>query len=256
VWVAGLLLEAELRHWRGSGRRAVLWWRDDDARGPTPKLKRLLALCSAHDIPLALAVVPDAEPSTLGPVLEDHPQVAVIQHGVDHQNRTEAASAGEFAPGMTRDEISEKLRAGWARLQGLPGLFPAFAPPWNDIHPALPGALRVSGYVGLTAFGELSAAQRPYRVDTHLDLMRWKAGVRFRGSGRFHRELTAALALRRRQGRWDAPVGLLTHHLVHDEAAWRFLGKFLGWTCRRPELEWASLADLLAAPSSPALQAV
>jgi hypothetical protein len=157
---------------------------------------------------------------------------------------------------MTRDEISAKLRAGWARLQGLPGLFPAFAPPWNDIHPALPGALRVCGYVGLTAHGELSAALRPYRVDTHLDLMRWKNRVRFRGAGRFPRDLTAALALRRKQGRWDAPLGLLTHHLAHDEAAWRFLGKFLGWARRRPELQWTSLPDLLTTASADELRAV
>jgi len=245
--VSRLLLALELRRWRRAGRRAVLWWRDDDARGPTPALARLLALSDRHGAPLTLAIVPDGEPQALGAVLAGRAKVCAIQHGVDHQNRKTGRQAGEFGPGMSREDIAVQLRAGWAQLEGLPGLLPAFAPPWNDLHPALPGALRVAGFVGLSAFGELSAAIRPFRMDAHLDLMRWKTAVRFRGGDRFRRDLRAALALRRRQGRWDAPLGLLTHHLAHDEAAWRFLDGFLTWTVRRPEVEWASLPDLLAA---------
>jgi hypothetical protein len=35
------------------------------------------------------------------------------------------------------------------------------------------------------------------------------------------------LAERRRAGLWDEPLGLLSHHLDHDEDAWRFLEVFL-----------------------------
>ena len=38
-----LLLSRELARWRAAGRRARLWWRDDDARAPGPELERLLA---------------------------------------------------------------------------------------------------------------------------------------------------------------------------------------------------------------------
>jgi len=50
---------------------------------------------------------------------------------------------------------------------------------------------------------------------------------------------------RRLDGLWDAPIGLLTHHLDHDRAAWAFLDAFLTWSGRRPELVWVSLAELL-----------
>ena len=39
---------------------------------------------------------------------------------------------------------------------------------------------------------------------------------------------------------WDEPIGLLTHHLVHDEAMWRFLEEFLTHTSVRPGIEWLS----------------
>ncbi|MGH1559493.1 hypothetical protein ACRAWD_21180 [Caulobacter segnis] len=35
------------------------------------------------------------------------------------------------------------------------------------------------------------------------------------------------LKQRRLAGRWDEPIGLLTHHLDHDHATWLFLEQFL-----------------------------
>jgi hypothetical protein len=248
MWIAGLLLEAELRQWRRADRRAVLWWRDDGARAPTPALERLLALSDAHGAPVTLAVIPDKAAAGLAPLLAPRPQVSIIQRGAHGESQGPDAAGSEFSGEMTRGEIAERLQAGGAMLEGLPGLFPAFAPRRNDIHPALPGALRVAGYRGLSAFGEISSAVRPYRIDAHLDLMRWNPSPRFRGRGQIRGDLRAALALRRKQGRWDAPLGLLTYHLAHDAPAWRFLGEFLAWAGRRPEMEWSSLKDLLAPP--------
>ena len=54
-WV---LLAAELSRWTREGRRPQLWWRDDDARSPTPALARLIACAAPDGIPLALAVIP------------------------------------------------------------------------------------------------------------------------------------------------------------------------------------------------------
>jgi hypothetical protein len=241
-----LLLALELRRWTQAGKRARLWWRDDDARSPSRALRRLLDLSDHHAVPLTLAVIPDSEPLRLAPLLARRTQVRVIQHGVSHADHGQAAAGGEFAPEMTREDIVRELSSGWAALRGLPGLFPAFAPPWNDIHPALPAALRCFGFVGLSGWGELSPATRPFRIDAHLDLMRWRGGPRFRGRGRFEADLRAALALRRRQGSWAAPIGLLTHHLAQDEAAWKYLAEFLAWSRRRPEFEWTALDALVA----------
>ena len=52
-----LALGPELHLWAKAGRTPVLWWRDDDAREPTPALERLLDLSRRHDAPLTVAAV-------------------------------------------------------------------------------------------------------------------------------------------------------------------------------------------------------
>jgi hypothetical protein len=44
----------------------------------------------------------------------------------------------------------------------------------------------------------------------------------------------------------DASMGLLTHHLVHDVAAWDFIDDFLTVTRRHPACRWVSLSSMLA----------
>ena len=240
-------LAAELRRWRRAGQRAILWWRDDDARGPSPALERLLALSDRRRTPLTLAVVPDHRLGDLASALALRPWVVAVQHGVDHLNRRQGAVAGEMPSGWTRQEIETALSASWAHLAALPGARRVFVPPWNDVHDALPEALRRGRYEGLSAWGEVRPAGGSFRVDAHIDVMRWRKGPRFRGAARLRAALTKALRRRRLTGLWDAPIGVLTHHLDHDRAAWAFLEAFLAWSSDRPELAWASLGELLAA---------
>jgi hypothetical protein len=239
----GLLLTLELRRWRSAGRKPVLWWRDDDARQDTPALRRLLALAAETGVPLTVAAIPDGDRSELAAALSAATGVTLVQHGVDHRNRAaEGRGSGEFAAEATNRAIGEALSAGWARLAGLPGAAKIFVPPWNAIHPALPQALAEEGYAGWSAWAQRRAPGVPPRVDAHLDVLRWKGGARFRGESAVLGRLARLLAERRRVGDWDAPIGLLTHHLDHEAATWAFLDRFL----RRGDLDWRSLPSLLA----------
>ncbi|MFC3070925.1 polysaccharide deacetylase family protein [Phenylobacterium soli] len=235
-------LAAELGRWRRAGRCATLWWRDDDARAATPALRRLLVLSDAHRTPLTLAVIPDGRLRELAALLGGRPWVSVVQHGVDHLNRRDGAAAGEFPHEWSEAQLAERLNIGWRQVERLPGALRMFTPPWNDVHPALPQALLACGYTGLSAWGEIAEAGP--RIDAHIDLMRWKKGARFRGRRRMWSALRVALRARRRAGLWDAPIGLLSHHLDHDEDAWAFLEALLAWAEGRPELKWKALADL------------
>ncbi len=235
-----LLLRLELRRWRAAGRRPVLWWRDDDAREDSPALRRLLAMAASTGAPLTLAVIPDGDRSGLAPLLAEG--VTVAQHGVDHRNRREEGGSGEFAPDTDLDTITAALARGWSRLAGLPGALKLFVPPWNAIHPALPQALADAGYVGWSAWAQARPGGSPLRIDCHLDLMRWGGGARFRGKGAFLGRFTRLLAERRRGEAWDDPIGVLSHHLDHDEAAWAFLAGLLV----RRDLDWRGLPELLA----------
>ncbi len=241
----------ELRRWRAAGQTARIWWRDDDASGSASAregllLERLVRVSAETGAPLVLAVVPAGELSGLANRLEGAATVTVIQHGVDHQNRREGAAAGEFPDGWSQLQLQEALAAGWSRMAGLPRAMKVFAPPWNDVHPHLERALRANGYIGWSANGTVAASGACCRLDAHLDLMRWRGGARFRGRGKLLGAFAAELRRRRLSGLWDAPIGLLSHHLAHDDAAWAFLGDFLRWTKAQPQLSWVSLPDLMS----------
>jgi hypothetical protein len=242
--LARLRLDAELAHWASADRRPGLWWRDDDARAATPALERLLT--AAAGLPLALAVIPDGDLAGLAAHLTRHPNVTVGQHGVDHLNRRpEGQPAGEYALDADPDHMAVTIQAGWRALTDH-GLKPAFyTPPWNRLDAPLPGVLIDLGFTALSAWpGEAGEHQGLVRRDAEIDLLRWKGGPRFRGTGRLLGQLRAALERRRVFGS-DEPVGLLTHHLVHDEASWRFLAWFIPYA--RDRFDWPPAAPVATA---------
>jgi predicted deacetylase len=221
------ILGPELARWTAAGHRPVFWWRDDDARCPTEALDRLLALSNRFDAPLTLAAVPDGDIAALAKVCRHLRGVELAIHGFRHQNRAPPGqAAGEV---NDQDDLTDVvLELGGARevfrRAGVAATL--FVPPWNNVHPTLKTALALHG-LGLSGYGELRGGDAPARLDAHLDLMRWKPRPRFRGAARFLLRTRRLLAERRRAGLWDEPLGLLSHHLDHDEDAWRFLEAFL-----------------------------
>lgn len=241
--LARLRLEHELALWRQQGQTPRLWWRDDDARAPSPALDRLLTVLDGA--PIALAVVPDGDMAALAARLADSRGVTVSQHGADHVNhRAAGEAAGEYAVGTQPGSIAARVAEGRRRMTDA-GLEPAFyTPPWNRVDEALPAALADCGYQAISAWGERDPSEGALaRLDTHVDLLRWKGGGRFRGAGRFLGDLRAQFAARRAAGDFTAAVGVLTHHLDHDEEAWRFLPWFVDFA--RLNFAWGGFAQLM-----------
>jgi hypothetical protein len=222
-----VLIGPELRRWKAQGRAPVFWWRDDDARRLTPALERLLSLARRFEAPLTLAVVPDGDIDAVVQACREAPDVELAIHGFRHQNRA--------APGLPSGEVNAEDRLfdvvldlgkaldAFRRAGVRPDLF---VPPWNNAHPTLTRVLTLRG-LALSCYGQARDDGPPRRLDAHLDVMRWKPRPRFRGGARFLLRLGKLLAQRRKTGAWDEPLGLLTHHLDHDEPAWRFLGVLL-----------------------------
>jgi hypothetical protein len=242
-------LADELARWRDGGRVAEFWWRDDDAARPDAALARLCALSAQSAVPLALAVVPvGADPALLGILGET---VTVIQHGTDHRNRARAGDKKTEFPAAESPEAAiarlgearERL-AAWAR-----GRFvPALAPPWNRLPETLVPQLALAGLRGLSRFGARATAEPApgvRQVNTHVDLVAWHAGRGFVGEdaalGVAVRHLSA-----KREGSADAgePTGWLSHHAVHDEAAWAFLERLFKTLRAGPGLRWCRAQEL------------
>jgi peptidoglycan/xylan/chitin deacetylase (PgdA/CDA1 family) len=221
------LLDEEVARWRDLGRTAELWWRDDDAVDATPELDRLLQLHGASAVPLALAVVPARATAGLAERVVAEPGVDVLQHGYAHVNHAlppaKKIELGAERPAML---VLGELGTGWLALERICAgrALPVLVPPWNRIAPALVPALPEIGFKGLSTFGEVRRTE-PVRglrqVNTHVDVIDWKAGRGFVGEDAAIFSLVQALAAAR--AGTGGPVGVLSHHLAMDEPAWNFL---------------------------------
>lgn len=217
----------ELARWKAAGHTPAFWWRDDDARRPTPALDRLLSLSVRFAAPITLAAVPDGDIPALVTACREVPGAELAIHGFRHKNR--APPGQPFGEVYDLDRLADVMSdlSGAMEVFRRAGAAPRlFVPPWNNAHPTLKRALGLQG-LSLSCYGQMRNAAEPNRLDAHLDVMRWKPAARFRGAIRFLLRARRLLAERRVKGAWDQPLGLLTHHLDHDEAAWRFLEALL-----------------------------
>lgn len=231
-------LEEELARWRAAGRAADFWWRDDDASVPTPALQRLADFSRKCRVPLALAAIPAAAEEAALAGFD-----CVVMHGCDHRNRAAAgAKKTEFPDEESDAEAIARLSAARERLSRLaPGRFvAALVPPWNRLKQGLVARLPAAGLRGLSRYGARArSAAALVEVNTHIDIIDWHGTRGFVGE---ERALGLALGhlVARREGSADGrePTGVLTHHAVHDAAAWRFLARFFD-TTRRHGAVWA-----------------
>ncbi|WP_168077252.1 polysaccharide deacetylase family protein [Caulobacter sp. SSI4214] len=225
-----LALGPELHLWAKAGRTPVLWWRDDDAREPTPALERLLDLSRRHGAPLTVAAVAGPNLASLVRRCQDQPDIEIAVHGFQHINRQpEGQGFGEVVESDSVDWVLDQLQATVTRFHDAGAAPTLFVPPWNNLKPQLITALSETPIRAVSGFAQgVSEADGVSRLDAHLDVLRWKGGARFRGTWRFLARMRKLLAQRRVTGQWSQPIGLLTHHLDHDEDAWRFLDSFMG----------------------------
>lgn len=243
-------LGRELDAWAASGRQATLWWRDDDAVAPGPALDRLLDVAAQHAIPLALAVIPQPATTALAARLTAGlapagPDIAVLQHGFAHRNHGAAnEKKAELGAQRPAEAVLDELRQGAALLRArfAGAALPVLVPPWNRIAPSVVAGLGTAGFTGLSTYHPRlarEAAPGVLQVNTHVDIIDWRGSRGFVGTAAALELMTAHLAARR-LGRNDAdePTGLMTHHLVHDEACWTFLAALADRLADRPGAVW------------------
>jgi hypothetical protein len=243
-------LVAELDRWEEAGQVAQLWWRDDDTIAPTPALDRLLRLTGPA--PLALSVIPADVVGTLAATLHPFPQIAVLQHGWCHAdcatNYPGAGKKSEYPAERHPVDVADELDEGRRRLLALfgPRALGVFVPPWNRFSDRFVPLL---GEAGLTAISQMaprkSALPRGIAViDVHLDIVAWHEDRKFIGDavalGRFIAELR-----RRREGDDRSAIGVLTHHLVMDEASEDFLHRLVDVVAAHPAARWVGVAELV-----------
>ena len=243
----------ELDQWRDAGRVATLWWRDDDAATASNRLDRLVSI--AGEVPISLAVIPAAADPGLAAWLtcpSRSPRLAVLQHGWCHVSHAINRKKSEFPPERSRTAVTSDLAAGRARLTALFGTraLPVLAPPWNRFASCF---LLLLPACGLGAISRAKPRRTPWpapgiaEVNVHIDLVAWAEDRGFIGEEAALGEIVRHLQARR-LGEVDAqePTGILTHHLVQDEATNAFLRRLVAVTRGHPATRWLDAAEVFA----------
>lgn len=242
----------ELDRWAAASKTATLWWRDDDACEPTCALETLLSTGHSAGVPVGLAVIPKPAAPTLSSWLERFPLAKVLQHGYAHINHApEGDKKAEFGVHRPMREMLAELEQGYEKLRGLFATrpLPMFVPPWNRISTDLVKALPSIGLTGLSTYTARQMANPSpglTQVNCHADLIDWHGSGAFVGEGPMVGFIVRHLAARR-EGRADArePTGVLTHHLVHDDACWSFLRDLFERTQAHRSVRWLDAAEAL-----------
>ena len=249
-------LVAEFDRWQEAGEIATLWWRDDDAVAPIARLRRLLSIASG--VPVSLAVIPAATEQELAEWLAHCPRsgpdahVAVLQHGWRHLNHSGPGKKCEFPAERASAEVAWDLAAGRTRLSELFGTraLPVLVPPWNRLDDSLLGLLDSGGFVGISRARPRAAAQPApgvIEVNIHVDLVDWTGGRGFIGDQAALGGLVGHLQARRRGAVCaDEPTGILTHHLVQDEATDAFLDRLMAVSVSHPAVRWLDASEIFA----------
>lgn len=227
-------LGRELDRWSQAGMRAQFWWRDDDASDSSNALDRLLRLAQERQVPLALAVIPARLQAGLIDSLENQSLVTVLQHGYAHQNHAAQGQRKlELGGDLHSDQIASELRLGRQTLAREFGdrFVAALVPPWNRIDDTVIEALPELGFSGISTMKPRRAAHPAsglLQVNAHMDPINWRHDSGFLGVYPAIAILVQHLIARRSGYRdIDEPSGILSHHLVQNDATWRFLDDLL-----------------------------
>lgn len=227
-------LEEELQFWQDAGLILPFWWRDDDAIEPTPALDQLTAIASDFDMPLHLAVIPKYATTNLASYMSTVPHIIPVVHGWAHENHAPIdQKKAEFGASRPIEDCASDAILGLQKLSDLFGdrLKPMFVPPWNRLNPEFGEHLVAIGYDSVSTYLPRKtqfAAQNLEQINTHLDPIAWHDGRSLVLGDTLVNQMVK-LMQDRRLGHTDntEPLGLLTHHLVHDDAIWDFIIQFL-----------------------------
>jgi hypothetical protein len=235
-------LKHELDCWADQGLTAKIWVRDDDAQAMSEPLSRLQVMAENYKITIGLAVIPGLLRTELLDFLASAKrQFFPMCHGWKHINHGTEEKPSEFGsnrPLSTLQNDAEQAYQKFIEFFGRTRVI--FVPPYNSIDSTLIAILPSLGYAGVSlGVSRLEArlarlAERiwlpginlPGRstaalLNAQIDLLDWKRR-RAQDTESIGAKLIGHLRLRRRGlvGS-EFPIGLLTHHLAHDDDVWR-----------------------------------
>lgn len=213
---------------------------------------------------------------------EGRPEVVILQHGWKHQNHAVGgAKKCEYPASRDPQVCLAELSIGQTRLRTLFGsrFLPVLVPPWNRFASDLIPSLATHGFTGISGgpsgFPHSNGASNDggallLQAHTTIDPVDWARRRNPASNSTGLRPVTsilddiitpleAALApqtpappfpqtalpkIQIPQAPLLQPLGILTHHLIHDDALWSFLDQLFLQLTRHPAVRFVSARSL------------
>ena len=133
-----------------------VFFRDDDGGWADERLRELTNEFIEQDLPLDIAVIPDAlteaSVDVIGALLEAGDRVAIHQHGFSHVNHQLSGRSCEFGSDRNYEQQQSDIAKGQQKLADTFGtqVTPIFTPPWNRCTSDTAVALQSLGFQQLS----------------------------------------------------------------------------------------------------------
>ncbi len=202
-----------------------LFFRDDDVDVDEHSLRALIELFIQHHVPVNLEIIPGRLTGEAIDLLrrykDKHPDLFEFnQHGWLHINHERGGRKCEFGPSRGFDGQLSDISIGKKVLEDAFGkeFSPVFTPPWNRCTTDTFRALDQLGFQGISKIrSDSPVTGYSFReVSVTLDPYRWKGGSAMKSPKEIVEELIS-------QMRRPETVGIMLHHKVMDEGAFKFL---------------------------------
>ncbi len=256
----------ELSLWQRQGLTASVWVRDDDATDVTEALNQLERIARRFSIQIGLAIIPAKVEQALITHLEPRSEAFYpMCHGYMHADHGTEGNPSEFGDVRPLATLVEEARLASAVFSAHFRRPPVFVPPYCSISPHLERRLKEFGFKRLSnvpgktqrrltklhrSISNLPSLPRYLamsvpNVNIHIDVIDWGAHSA-KSSHQIASELLGELRMRRKGYiPPHTPIGVLTHHLVHDDLIWRSFEELLENLASAPAVRLCGAADVI-----------
>ena len=215
------------------------FFRNDDAGWEDAQLFQLLNLFT--QTPIDLAVIPKAMSELTAKRLTKIAGISIHQHGYAHVNHEPTGRKCEFGDRRSRAQQLADIAAGQEKLLDLfgPTVDSIFTPPWNRCTAITADCLREAGFVALSRdvtaarFDLENLAEIPVAID-------WFA--KRKQAPLTPNEIGQLLANAATCG---APIGVMLHHAIMNDAERERLGQLLKLLSSHPQVQCVSMRELI-----------
>ncbi len=223
----------------------VVFFRADDIAVPSDNFSRLISLFIDYRTPLALATIPARLTRQRWEQAMSFASAAPSlwcwhQHGWRHANHSRKGKKFEFGQDRPYVEMERDIAKGMNRLREIAGgmFCPVFTPPWNRCGR---NALEILQRLGFNAVSRSEGRKSPVpdgllELNVNVDLHTRKEKDPREGWNNLFAELETSL------GR-DL-CGIMIHHQLMNDAAFRFLERLLQALADHPTLHVVRMSDL------------